>query len=505
MAENLQEQTMPAQPRRGVLALVLFFLCFYFLLTHGHFFSTDEVHVYQTTRSIVERGDLSIAPMNDAVQGVGGQYYSQKGIAPSILSVPFYLAGKGLEKFVPERWLAPFAGEKFGENAGWGGSIKIFVVSLFNVFITALLCAFFYLCALAFRFAPRTALALTLIMGLSTIVCAYAQTYFQHTLVALCLVIAFFCLLLDKQRKRPWLLLSSGLCLGCAVLTRAENLVLVPWFLVYLLAPFDSGRLRKIKWDWLRIACFLGPVVVCTAIYLGVNKAKFGSPLDSGYLEHPFSGSFLEGLYGHLFSVGRSVFLYSPPLVLAAFCWRRFYRKFRWEMLLFAGCALTSLALYSKFLFWHGWWSWGNRFLLPVVPLLLFPLGELVEDGMKKGRWGLKALLASFFLSGLFIQLLGATPFLSGVYWNWIDAGLNPAYGYLFDPRISPIPMHWHLLKSGENIDFWLYHVYREYGSRWALLAAALPAAGILLSFILMWDVFRSRGGSRLPESAGAR
>jgi hypothetical protein len=51
--------------------------------------------------------------------------------------------------------------------------------------------------------------------------------------------------------------------------------------------------------------------------------------------------------------------------------------------------------------------------------------------------------------------------------------------------------MHWQLLKGGRNIDVWLYMVYWRYGTRWALLAAALPCAGILVSIILMGKLFR--------------
>ena len=54
------------------------------------------------------------------------------------------------------------------------------------------------------------------------------------------------------------------------------------------------------------------------------------------------------GLYVHLFSVGKSVFLYSPPLLVSLFCFHRFSRRFRAETILFLGIALTYLLVYSR-------------------------------------------------------------------------------------------------------------------------------------------------------------
>src|SRR5579862_8209196 len=54
--------------------LWLFISCvvFYTACTRGHFWSTDEVAVYQQARSLWEHGDLSIAPINNTLPGRGG-------------------------------------------------------------------------------------------------------------------------------------------------------------------------------------------------------------------------------------------------------------------------------------------------------------------------------------------------------------------------------------------------------------------------------------------------
>ena len=75
------------------------------------------------------------------------------------------------------------------------------------------------------------------------------------------------------------------------------------------------------------------------------------------------------GLRGLLFSPGRSLFLYSPWLLLAIPGVVLFMRRHGRSGFLVAVFPILVVLLYAMKLGWHGG-SWGPRYLLPVVPLL---------------------------------------------------------------------------------------------------------------------------------------
>jgi 4-amino-4-deoxy-L-arabinose transferase-like glycosyltransferase len=81
------------------------------------------------------------------------------------------------------------------------------------------------------------------------------------------------------------------------------------------------------------------------------------------------------------FSFGKSMFLYSPPLVLslvgATSRHASAVQPCLWAMVLTAG---PIVCLYSKFAFWSGDWCWGPRYLLFLVPAFLVPAGFLLDD-----------------------------------------------------------------------------------------------------------------------------
>ena len=89
---------MVEQPRpTTAIVYYLFLLCVsLFLLTTSLFNATytDASRArYETTKALVERGDLSI-PDGSGIKGRDGKDYSWYGIGKSLLAVPFYVAGE---------------------------------------------------------------------------------------------------------------------------------------------------------------------------------------------------------------------------------------------------------------------------------------------------------------------------------------------------------------------------------------------------------------------------
>jgi hypothetical protein len=239
---------------------------------------------------------------------------------------------------------------------------------------------------------------------------------------------------------------------------------------------------------------FGGPIVAALAILLWLNELRFGSFFEFGpnAYDRGFSTPLWVGLYGYLFTPGRSVFLYSPPLILGILAFGRFFRQYRSEAFLFVGIVLTYLVIYSTFGYWAGGWSWGPRYLLPIVPFLTLPVAYWFDWSWRVAFVGVLALL------GVGVQVLGVAVNYSYVTWDWINQKLNPPDAYLFVPDISPIPTHLADLLQGRNVDLWLLWVYHQFGFGVFVLTLAVPVVIFVVSLALLWDqarAFRRFGG----------
>ncbi len=106
---------------------------------------------------------------------------------------------------------------------------------------------------------------------------------------------------------------------------------------------------------------------------------RYGSFPAHGYgetvsLPHPWTA----GLFGQLLSPGKSVFLYSPVLLLGLAAWPAFRRRveFRRDAWFFLGLFVAQVVFYAGFWFWSGDDAWGPRYILPATVLLVIPAVE---------------------------------------------------------------------------------------------------------------------------------
>lgn len=376
MAAMQHEATLSAAAHRLSLAIFLLLTGFYLLTMSGHLYSPDEETMYAVTRGIALAGDVAVlvepgVPVAALRPGADGRGYSPYGILPSLLALPFFAVGA---------LLAP------ADPAAFDYTTR-FVLAAFNAPISAATAALLAAWALRLGVGWRAALLLALLYALATFAWVYARTFFSEPLAALLLLIAAeridaaFHSQTQSAAQRRLALLSAGVAAGLLIATRIASVVALPILALFVL--WHSLRLRPVARRGLgfqlRPAAF-GPVCIWglgllpgVGLVLGYNLLRFGTLLSTGYASEArlFTTPLAYGLYGLLFSPGKSLFLYAPPLILALPGALRLWSHARRLLLLLLGLSLAHLLLYAQWGEWAGGGVWGPRFLLPVVPLLL--------------------------------------------------------------------------------------------------------------------------------------
>lgn len=428
---------VPAR-HQASLPLIIFclFTAFYLLTMSGHMYVSDEETMYLVTRQIMLEGDVALevergAPVATLRRGPDGRRYAPYGIVPSLLALPFF-------------WL--------GAQAAAPGTLAFeyttrLAVSAVNAPVTAATVALLAAWALRLGFARRIALTLALLYGLATFAWPYARTFLSEPLTALLLLIAVERADAARDaRGRGWPLLLSGLAAGLLIGTRIAAGIALPIIGLYAVWPYrwDAGRQY---WAILRSVLMAGgwwllgfaPGVLPLAWY---NLIRAGSVLASGYggERKMFINPLLEGLYGLLFSPGKSVFLYAPPILLAIPGALLLWRRRPGCVLVIVALFLVHVGFYARWNAWSGG-AWGPRFLLPPLPLLMLLVGAVLHQRtgwLHCVRYGLAGLLGG-------VGLIGT---LGGVLVNF-DTYLNmsiPEQRRIYEPRYSPLLVHWQLL-----------------------------------------------------------
>jgi hypothetical protein len=216
----------------------------------------------------------------------------------------------------------------------------------------------------------REAIAWTMVSSFATLLWPVANSTFDNAQHAFFALAAFYLGFLSARRRSVIYAVAAGLMAGVLVLYQEYFLLIIPALALSTIDWKSEGdtvsgsidrkdslilataaavkriyqeatRLLRTAWNepgearasCLRYGVFLAAVSVGIVLSLGYNDVRFGSWLDDGKLRfmaqrhHPLFGNPLAGFLTLLVTPGKSVFLYSPPLVLGVLgigeLWRR--------------------------------------------------------------------------------------------------------------------------------------------------------------------------------------
>jgi hypothetical protein len=212
-----------------------------------------------------------------------------------------------------------------------------------------------------------------------------------------------------------------------------------------------------------------------------VNHAKWGtwvaSPFltQTGVLGNPFS----IGLVGLIASPGAGLVAFSPLTLLAPWLLADFARRRRAECAAVVAIGLSFWLLGGSFPAWTGLWSApGPRYLYPLTPLLLLPLGPWL-DAHPRGAWRRAVIV---------LAVLGAIAQLAvlGAEWSAVIAREHylewePPKGFVWSFTAGPIPASLRAIADGW-LGPWLWTIAKGWPGR-----AGTPGLALLL--LAVWAV----------------
>lgn len=425
--------------RKPTIFVFLFFLSFY-LLTFGRvqeYSYTDGAVMFRVTKSIVE--DFSLT---SRVPGIyrSNVYisHSKYGLGFPLATVPFYLLGK----YIATRF-----------SVGHIESVTRRMPMIANVFFTALTCALLFAFSKKLLEKPASALIVTFLYGLTSIAWPYSRYDFSEPLTGLCLLYAIYSLYRYSQNKdNVSYLFLSGLALGYAFFTRPMELALIPIFCIFLR---QANRINLQK-----IIVFLLPIIFFFGMWLVYNYIRYKSIFATGYEEdfanQRFISCFLVGLYGLLFSPGKSIFLYNPAILLIFPTITYCYKKIPHFFWFFISIFLVHLIVYSAWPGWEGGWCWGPRHLVVVLPLVFIIIGFYVDAKLLQNKKKeLFLLVFSIALLGFLIQLAGIAINFNIYISETIVKKKVPFSALLFSWFYTPLVGHFYWMVYNLPVNLW--------------------------------------------------
>jgi len=420
----------PSRRRWAAAGIFLVALSVYIVSSPGRIDMVDGQIRYDVAQNLLKCHHPYLtdpALFRSTVLGWDGCFYSHYGAAASVLALPLVWIGKHTRNPLDET--------------------SRFLFSLNSCLWGALAAVVLYLFYLELSVPPRAALAWTMVSSFATLLWPLSTSTFDNAQHAFFALAAVFLAFLSARQSSIHLALVAGAVAGILIVYQMYFIILMPALALAVLAgpahqeretdlnqtsrigtpPSVGGRdrvsalvrrfeteirdllssdpeaaKRRARFKYFLEAASLGLTVACAW-----NILRFGGPFKTGQVElmgqsgyTPF-GNPLAGLLTLMVSPGKSIFLYSPPIILGLVGIRRLLRSFPylgWTVIL---SSIILLLFLSSISFAGGDWCWGPRYLTPLVALwaLAFPFVPV--------RKFTRRLIIGVVTLGFVVQLLG--------------------------------------------------------------------------------------------------
>ncbi|MBI5929649.1 MAG: hypothetical protein HY862_10095 [Chloroflexi bacterium] len=432
-------------------ALFAFFMGLYLLTYRGHPVSTDEMILFDMTESVAQRGNLhptlmynvSILtnPTGDPFKTPDDQY---EPIQP-IFATPLF-------------WIAQ-------HSANFG---RMHMVWFLNIPITALTVVLLYAIGLQRGYSVAVSWLGGFLYGSATLAWVYSRFFWREPLVTLFLLACYGVALQLQSRwqhnyKALKLIIALILLFLAGFLSKAAIILALPGLLILVLPPLPMLFKNRASIQRLSVTAIVAILLILLIfnLNLGSGGNRYNLARWQTFLEKPDWGYVGNSLLGYQLSSGRSIWLYSPILLLGLGGMLMLWRQGQWRLVV---AVLLSIFIFSfsyglsRRALWWGGNGWGPRYLLLLVPpmmLLVFPTLEYLLNKGCQLRWRLAAGLLALVSIG--IQILGIAVYQWDYYDLLRDKQILPWQEGLWSIKWSPIPQYLDLWQTNKLDMAWRF------------------------------------------------
>jgi len=348
---------------------------------------------------------------------------SKAQIGHSLTQVPFIFINHNFHIFTKDSVVWTTADFDDPHYVYWRNTLNpdfTFLELFYGPVFSALSTAVFFLICRTFNFSQKTSLILTLLYAFTTMAWAYSQTSLNGVPVTFFVLLGFLYFRKFQNNYSAINLMVCGTSLGFAFLVRLDAvLFIVPLFLFLLY------EVRKQNERFKKIFSYLIPTASAYVIDKVIFQlVRYGFSLQTAdYGTNPIgaiptaTASIFESMFGLLLSPGVGLLIFVPILFTMFFSFPDFYSRNKSECILILSFAVLFLYFYGAGAggWWHGLVAWGPRYLLPIIPFLLLPLGASIER--RKSRI-IKTSLVTLGYFGFFFNLVHMVQDVSWFVWG---------------------------------------------------------------------------------------
>ena len=388
---------MSTRRARALAALGLFvgLSGLYLLSGPGRIDFIDGQYRYEVARSWLDVGepvvrDPALRALGASIDPRTGKAYAWYNAAPSLTPLPLMLLAKRL--------------------GGEGADRDRFAFSLTSALFGALVPAILVLAYGRFGVSLRSSVCAALVFALATQWWPGSVTTFDQNQHAFVLLTAMLLAWESGRRGSRPLALLAGVVGGILITYQETYAVVLPATALAVCATAGEGgeeapRLSALSIDRdsltrglvFGVGCCLG-----VGAFVAYNYVRYGALVQPARYDVPWPSHPVAGMLSLALSPGRSVLLFSPPLLLLPFGLRALWKRAPVLCTAIGLAAASHFLLVSSMPFFAGEWAWGPRYLLVLLPLAALGL----PFAMTRVR---RAWLLAGIAIGLVVQLMAVS------------------------------------------------------------------------------------------------
>lgn len=275
-------------------------------------------------------------------------------------------------------------------------------------------------------------LAVSLLILSCSVIWPYANIGMEYQVMFYVALLLFF--LLRWKNGECRLIWSSIIFALLSVAKSYGPMFGLPYLLFIFFTLPPKNRLKT-------MVVALLPAIIVYLINISFLKYFNGSITGVYSVAHEFQIiTWWEGFYGVFFSVGKSIFIFNPLLILALFRWKTFFKEHKATAYFILVSGLLLLLLNAPFSYWTDE-TLTVRKLTPVIGLLHLPLLYYFKSKLSWNKLKTWMFVAFIGLS-FYVQMLGSFYYYGKQLAILREGNLDSLQNMRYVPQLSLLPIY---------------------------------------------------------------